>query len=424
MKEQLLNILAVAWKELLITLKDRGLLAVLFLLPLIFGIVFSSINQATYSSDEGEEAEQIFDIYVVNLDGGYYGQQVMSVLEQIPVLNWTVLNSAEEADQRIADGERMAAIVIPADFSNQIDAYQPTTVTVIVDPVQMQFAQMVTGLVNYAVSPSIVQGEISYGIRSVFEESGVLEGASAEQQAAVQAQTLGAIMTQLQALEANPLIEVVVEGGSEEGVGEEQVNFFALMVPGFTVMFAFFLVGHIGETLHKERDVGTFRRLLASPMSRWAIIGGPIVAYSVVVVLQVLLLFGVGSGFFGMPLGNNPLALLLNTIVLGMVVSAMGLMISALTKTGQQADTLGYLLGFILAGLGGAFFLGSLTPLYEMGGVIGFLSNLTPQAHALQAYRLIMVTDGTMPEILVQIGLLLAIGLIFFGVAVWRFKFD
>lgn len=422
MKEQIMQTLAIAWKELQIILKDKGLLAVLIVLPLFLGTLFSQINQMAYISEEGEEIEQIVDVYVVNQDNGPFGQQVVDVLDQAGIMGMTMMNSTGEADRLVAEGQKMAAIIIPPDFSTLIDAHQPTAVMVIVDPVQEQFLSIVTGLVNFAVSPPTVQGEIQYGVRALLEESGLWEDSGEETRRAIAAQNIGVIMTQLQVMAENPLIEVI----SEEAGGEEAtppLNFFALMIPGFTVMFAFFLIGHIGASLHNERDSGTFRRLLAAPLGRATIIAGPVIAYTIVVAIQVFVLFGISAGIFGMPLGNNPLALLLTTIVLGITVSAMGLMLSAVTKSAQQADNIGMVLGFVLAGLGGAILVGGLTPLYQQGGFIGLLSNLTPHAHALEAYRLIMIADGSLGEILVQNVILLGFTAVFFVLAVRRLKF-
>lgn len=46
--------LAVAGKELLVLLKNRGTLAVLFLLPIVLSSVFSSMNLAMMGSPEGK----------------------------------------------------------------------------------------------------------------------------------------------------------------------------------------------------------------------------------------------------------------------------------------------------------------------------------------------------------------------------------
>ena len=424
MKRTILDTLAVCWKELQVQMKDRGMLLVIFLLPFVFSTLSSQLNQSLYSSGDGDEESETISlpVYLVNEDEGPYGRQVIDALYEIGMLEMDASYSAGEVDRLVADSERLAAIIIPANFSASIDTHEPTEVEVIVDPTQELFAGLVPGLVSYAVTGPTVQGEIQYGVRSVLEESGALEGAEPAVQRAIQAQITGVIMTQLQAMQATPAILVDSETPSGE-VEQESFNFTIFFMPAFTVFFAFFLVGVIGVSLHTEKDHGTFRRLIAAPIRRGSIIGGSTLAYMGIIFLQVVLLFGLSAALFGMPLGDSPLALLLLTLALGLCVSTMGLMIGAVTKTSKQADNLGMILGFVLAGLGGAIPIGG-TPLYETEGFLGLLSRLTPQAHAVMGYRLILTGTGTLSQVLLQVLILLAMAAVFFAVAVWRLKWE
>jgi hypothetical protein len=52
------------------------------------------------------------------------------------------------------------------------------------------------------------------------------------------------------------------------------------------------------------------------------------------------------------------------------------------------------------------------------------LSSLTPHGHALEAYYRLLAESGTLVDILPQLGILVAAGVVFFAVAVWRFRFE
>lgn len=421
MSNRIRNTLAITWKELLVILKDRGLMAVILLLPLLFSTMLSIVNENLAGDEEGGGIT--LAVSLVNEDDGPYGQQVENILGQILQLDITKASSASEVTKQVSEGKLMAAIIIPAGFSKQIDDYEPSDIEVIIDPVQKELASLVTGLVNYAVSPVTIQGELQHGIRATFEDSGVLEGADPELVAAAEAQTLGVIMTQLQEMQEDPFIAVNREDITEEAIDEE-FNPWNLIVPGFTVMFAFFLTGHIGGTYHKEREAGTFRRLLAAPLDRASIISGPMLAYLLIVCFQVVVLFGLSAGIFGMELGDSIPGLIVVTIALGLVVATMGLMIGVLSRSGNQADTVGTLLAFVLALVGGALPIGTPEPLYKMGGVLGFVSNLAPQAHAAEGFRLLLFDAGTAGQVWLQVGILLAFAVFFFGIAVWHLKFE
>ena len=52
------------------------------------------------------------------------------------------------------------------------------------------------------------------------------------------------------------------------------------------------------------------------------------------------------------------------------------------------------------------------------------LSYYTPQAQAMMGYHAIIILNGTLADVLPYVGYLLGISLIFFLVAIWRFKFE
>ena len=413
--------LSVAWKEIQLISKDRGSLAVLFLLPLLFGSLYGGINLKM--AGNGDDPTILLDVCLVNEDAGIFGVEVAKALKGIDELQIETFDSVTDAEQRVADGEATAAILIPADFTQKINAYTPTAIEVIVDPAQPESASIVTGIMNQVVAEVTIWGEVQYGIRTILDESGVLADASAEVRHGVEAQNLGVIMTRLNEMRRNPAIVVTsedLEGAKIEG---GITLFFALMFPGITVMFTFFTVGMSGASLLNEREAGTLRRLLAAPIPRGAIIAGKMLAYMLLVCLQVVVLFGVANILFDMPLGKSPVALVLLTLALALVATALGMLVAALSGTAQQADNIGTVLGFVLAGIGGCIAM-SQTPLTRTEGFMGVLSNLTPHGHALEGYYRLMAENATFVQILPEIGILLAMGVVFFLVARWRFRFE
>jgi ABC-2 type transport system permease protein len=412
--------LAISWKELQVTFRDRGLLAILFLLPLVFSTLFSLSQQGALDVATGATAMTV-RVFVVNDDEGAYGRQVAEALKQMTMLEVEELDSAEEADRRVGQGERAAAIVIPAGFSAGIDAYEPRQLDVVVDPAQGSIADVVAGLANYAAAPVSTEGELLQGTRTFLDQLGLLEDAPPDQIRAVEAQTVGAIMAQLQAMQNEPPITVIPEG---VGSDPKPINLLNSFMPAFAVMFAFFLVGHIGQTFHRERDEGTYRRLLASPLSRASIIAGPMVAYVIIVVLQVVFLFGIGAGLFKLDIGDSLLGLLVVSVAMGFTVATLGLLMGVVTRTGRQADTLGTLIAFVLPFIAGIFPMNGIEPAYTAGGPIATIGMFIPHMHAAEGYRLVMTGEGTVETVLVQTVALLLFAAVFFLLAARRLRFS
>jgi ABC-type Na+ efflux pump permease subunit len=405
------NILAVAWKDLQVLFKDRAQLIVLFVSPLMFGLLFGGLGSA----------DPRFTVYLVNDDPGQYGAQVVNALDQVEVLKVEQLATVQEADQKVADGKAATAIIIPADFSQNVDAFDPVNnparIRVIADPAQQQEAGMITGVMNDVLTWVNLQGEIQHGIRTVMDKSGLFDVLDEQSRRGLAAQSLGAIMTQLQKASTDPLIRV--EGQDLAGIETQlPTNRFGVAGTNYTVMFAFFIVGTLSATLLAEKEQGTFRRLLASPAQHASIILGKMLAYTVVVILQVALVFLVGRALFHMTLGNSPVGLALVTLAIALAATSLGMLVATVAHSRSQAATISTILAIVLAVVGGV-----MTGVPTKGSAMYWPAQLTPQAHAIAAYMKLM-TGGGVADILPQVGLLAGVGVLFFLIAVWRFKFE
>ena len=71
--------LSVAWKELQLIAKDRGTLAVIFLLPLLLGSLTGGINLQLAGGGDGPDI--LVDVGLVNQDTSMFGGQVGFVLK-------------------------------------------------------------------------------------------------------------------------------------------------------------------------------------------------------------------------------------------------------------------------------------------------------------------------------------------------------
>lgn len=413
-------ILSTAWKELQVIFKDRGLLVIVIGIPMVFSMINGVLNERL--GDQGQDVA--LPAAIVNLDDGIYGHQILKILSGISALQLTEVDSYAEAEQYVLDSKGLAAVVIPSGLTQNVNSYRPSQVQVLIDPTQQEIAANITGILREVVSPFTIQGEVSYAIRTLLADAPGYQNLSDAERQAVEAQNIAAQMGQVSKMVSDPWIRLETKTLTGEDVVLMPKNPFGALVPSFTVWFAFFLVGAMGASLLEEKQKGTVRRLLAAPIPRWAIIAGKMLGYIGLVFMQVMILFGVGNLVFGMPLGHSPLGLLVTTLALGLAVTGFGMMIAALSKTDKQADSIGLILGFALAALGGCIMMGSYVHLYDSGGTVGFISRLVPHAHALMAYDALINQDAGVVDILPQAGILLGYAVVFLLVASWRWKYE
>ncbi len=418
-------VLAIAGKELRLFLADRGGLAVYFLLPLLIAGLFGAPQIPNWRAGATAEGPGFtLDLVLVNQDEGPYGTEIGAALERMEVVSLQQTDDLEEADRLVADREVQAAVILPAGFSRQIDAHEPTTVPVIIDPTQSETVGLVSGILNGVLSEFALVGEIRYGIRSVLDEAGIFAAADPGFRQAVEAQTLGVIMTQLTERRQEPAITVI----GEDMAGNTRLDRLNLLIvsllPGVAVFFAFFVTASLVDFVYAEQERGSLRRLLAAPIPRGTIVAGTILAFMVVVGLQILIMIVLANLLFDMPVGSSPLALVLITLDLGLVVGALGLFLSAITRTKQQANSLALVLALVLGGLGGCILgvPGFLT--FRADNFLGTLARLTPQGHVMEAYARVMAEGAGVVDVLPQLGIVLAMSVALFGLAVWRFRWQ
>jgi ABC-2 type transport system permease protein len=133
-------------------------------------------------------------------------------------------------------------------------------------------------------------------------------------------------------------------------------------------------------------------------------------AFMIVVFFQIAFLLGIAAVAFGMPLGNSIAGLLLITLALSLAATSLGLLLASVTKSGKQAGAIGIVLGFVLAGLGGALLQ---FRVYEAEGFLGFVGMLTPHAHAVEGFSRLMLDGLGAVDIVPQVLILLGFAVVF-----------
>jgi len=197
---------------------------------------------------------------------------------------------------------------------------------------------------------------------------------------------------------------------------------YQLLVPSYTVMFAFFLVLTVGWLFVGERRQGTLKRLRAAPLSRGQILLGKMIPCLLLSIGQGLLLLAAGRLVFGMSWGPDPAWLIAVVLCTSLAAMGLGLLVAALARTETQVSIYGTLLVLVLAGLSGCL-MGDRALMPEQ---MQELSRLTPHAWALDAYRELLA-GGSAPNVrLVALAcaVLAGFGVLFTTLSWWSMRLE
>ena len=194
-------------------------------------------------------------------------------------------------------------------------------------------------------------------------------------------------------------------------------------VPAYTLFGVFFIVEVLANNLMLEKQLGTFRRLLAAPLFRAALLGGKLLAFLCLNLLQIVLMFLVGMvvlPLFGAPplgLGAHPEGLLLVSLAVSLAANGLGLLVATIAKTSEQVVGISLMLVIPMAVLGGV-----MAPRFIMPPFMQTLGLLSPHTWALESYHDVILRGATAVDILPGVGVLLGFALVFFSLAAWRFR--
>jgi ABC-2 type transport system permease protein len=388
----------IAEKDLKIVMRDRNAIILMFFLPMI---IISVAGLAL----GGEFSEDIrIDLLVVDLDNGEISREFIEFLEDIDILDVDMESNEFAARDRVKKQEYGRLVIIPRDFTGNIMIGQSSELLIISDPTEESQNTIVEKIVEgYAsrLSTNVVAVKTvaAYGV-PVFDDE----------------QKFRIVEVASQFAEPAP-VEVTTETTSTT-LGE--FSPFTQYVPGFAVMFLLFTTVQIGSvSLLKEQEAGTLRRLVIAPLRRAEIIGGKITStfFRGFVQLTVLILFGKVA--FDLNLGSDMMAMVVLISAITLAATGLGMLVAVLVTTKDQADSVSSLLVLTMSAIGGSWW-----PLFIEPQFMQDLAHLTITAWAMDGFYDLLYFDLGMGGILKEVGVLLFMAVVFFGVAISRFRFE
>ncbi len=154
-------------------------------------------------------------------------------------------------------------------------------------------------------------------------------------------------------------------------------------VPGVIGSLTLVLVASLtASAIVREREVGTLEQIMVTPIRPFEYILGKTIPFFIIGITEVALVALFGILWFQIPFVGNPMILLLGTTLFLLSTLGLGLLISTLSKTQQQAFAANFFIlnpMFILSGF--AF------PIASMPAPLQWLTYLNPLRYFLAVIR-------------------------------------
>ncbi len=365
----------IAFLDLKRYLLNPGELAFSIALPiLLFALMYGA-----FGGDSSFHATA----HVVNLDSGEYGRRLIERLDgmdEISVRERTM----EDADGALERSAILTAVVIPAGFSDALDAGEPTRLLFKQRGYGGQTGQIVASIVAGAATE--MDGEIR-SRRMVYE---TLAGANV---------TEGQIDAEYDRLlsesRQNPSVGVVVRGLGET----EDADFLNRLIPGVTVMFLMFAVTMGAQTLVEERRIGTLERLMTTRLGINQLFLGKFLSGTLRATFQAVILLALGFAVLRVGDVSDFAQLVAFSVLVAAAVSAVGLVIGAAARTRDQAIWAAVFFTMFMTIFGGTFF--------EVAeGPLTVVARFTINHYAIESMSGILASDTRLSDEGVGLGIM------------------
>ena len=392
-------------KDLLLLLKDRRALVLLLILPLLFiAIVGMSTGQFLTRDDDSQR----FRILVVNAADCELSQKFIQSLRGHAELLVTEVPADEQARQILQRGDASMLVRIGAEFESRAEELRVS-----------DLFNSETGPLSEGPSALDLKFETrpaAVGLGRLLE--GVIFTQAVKVIAPVAARKNALTRTWIRAshddeAEASATVPSIAEKGPSRAAAV-----YSWIVPGFTVMFAFFVISVMARSFIAERENGTLQRLRLAPISRVSIVAGKTLPFFLTSVVQCLLLFLCGRMLFGMSWGPAPIYLVPVIVCTSLAATSLGLLLATAVKTDQQVSSYGTTLILLLSSLSGCFFPRAMFP-----QTMKQVSLLTPHGWALKAFDAVL-SQSTVDLMTVAscCAMLVLFAICFFTAGTWRFR--
>jgi ABC-2 type transport system permease protein len=283
-------------KELIQVLRDKRLRVTLIIPPLIQLIIFGyaanldvkDIHTAVRDLDQSTESRDL----IARFSSSKYFDIVS--FPQTP----------EEIEGLIKKGDIALSIEIPSGFSRKLKKGDTATLQIILDGTESNTAMIALGYINRILSDystMVLVKRLNRAGMIGFKEAGV-----------------------------------EVEHRTWFNPNFESRLFF---IPGVIANIAFLIpIILTAMAVVREREIGTLEQIMVTPIRSWELVVGKTLPFALLGLLDVVMIALIGVFWFEVPLRGNPFILFLGNVLFLMSSVGIGLFISTISSTQQQAQ--------------------------------------------------------------------------------------
>lgn len=385
-------------KDFLIIIRDKAGLMLLLLMPIVLVFVMTGMQDGAM----GDGAKNRISIIMLNSDQDSIGNTIFNSLKESDVFEIELLDN-QEANQQ----NRIEKLVQKGDY--QVGIYIPENTTQkIKKNVKISVSAAFAGIPSKSISDKMDSISITIFLdpttnstfRSTLMNYIHLASAQIENKfifSELSEEVKSKSMIPLGDFDLSSQKGIYIDKKIASSKNDKAIikNVAQHNVPAWTIFAIFFIVVSLSGNIIKERNDGSFARLMAMPCSYFSYLLSKIIIYLFVCIVQFLLICMMGIWI--LPLAGLPAfepagyfwQLLLIVICSAIAAIAFGILISSCSSSYQQAASFGSVSVVILAAIGGLW-----VPVFLMPKFLAVLSKISPLNWGLDAFYDFLLRDN------------------------------
>ncbi len=196
---------------------------------------------------------------------------------------------------------------------------------------------------------------------------------------------------------------------------EKETWFFLPGVIGVLIMQIVLIL--TGISVVREREKRTLEQLLVTPLSKTTFILGKLIPYTVIALLDFYFILGVGWALFELPQPSSHVLLFILALTYVAVMISLGLFISLIAKTQQQAM---FIAIFII--VPSILLSGFIFPLEAIPDTVRVISYAIPFTYFVEIIRGLLIKQTELGDLLSAFAALFGFFVVFVAVSIMKFK--
>lgn len=367
-------ILFIIEKEFKQIFRDKGMLRLIFILPIMQLLILS--NAATFDvknirisfvdDDHSADSRLLIQFFTSN---NYFKSD-------------NLFQSESQAIESLKKGETDVVIQIPNQFSRQLQKEYKTNVSVMINAIDAATA----GVENVYINQIIASFNQNITLDSYQMEDG---------------------KTVPNKIEVIPSFWY-----------NNTLNYKTFMVPGILVLLVTMLTLFLSAmNIVKEKELGTLEQINVTPVKKYQFIIGKLFPFWILGLVILTVGLFIAKAVFNVPMLGNIALVYLFTAVYLLLVLGFGLFISNHTDTQQQAMFIAWFFMVIFILMSGLF-----TPIESMPKWAQNLTLLNPIRYFVEFMRMVLLKGAGLSDVCNNFIVIFGLAILVNSLAVWSYK--